>query len=158
MTSSSIPSPVSKSLSASMRPTQKRSMNGSAPIVRTRSPFAMNRTSGVSWRYRDPNPKDEMVCALDRPFPLLAGFRSREQSIELLRALEMVELEPLVELLGGGDYGSGTPAFSAQDSGGRRAALHPAASRSGPGPTGLCRRRSERPAGRQELPGSPPQA
>lgn len=50
--------------------------------------------------YRDRNHKPELVVALDR-FEALAGFRDPAATVELLRSLDVDELEPYVNLLAG---------------------------------------------------------
>lgn len=50
--------------------------------------------------YRDPSHKPEILVALGE-FEALAGFRSAERSVELMRALAVSDLDPFVNLLAG---------------------------------------------------------
>ncbi len=56
--------------------------------------------SGPTRNYRDPSHKPELLVAL-RQFEALAGFRSAERSVELMRALAVTDLDPFVNLLAG---------------------------------------------------------
>ena len=56
--------------------------------------------SGPTRNYRDPSHKPELLVALGQ-FQALAGFRSAERSVELMRALAVTDLDPFVNLLAG---------------------------------------------------------
>ena len=56
--------------------------------------------SGPTRNYRDPSHKPELLVALGQ-FEALAGFRSAERSVELMRALAVTDLDPFVNLLAG---------------------------------------------------------
>jgi mannose-6-phosphate isomerase len=56
--------------------------------------------SAPTRNYRDPSHKPELLVALGQ-FEALAGFRSAERSVELMRALAVTDLDPFVNLLAG---------------------------------------------------------
>ncbi|BBZ34845.1 mannose-6-phosphate isomerase, class I [Mycolicibacterium confluentis] len=60
--------------------------------------------------YRDRSHKPEILIALE-PFDAMAGFRPAAQTIELLRALAVSELDPYVALLSGGAESDGLRAL-----------------------------------------------
>ncbi|MDF0530374.1 mannose-6-phosphate isomerase, class I [Tsukamurella sp. 8F] len=70
-----------------------------------REGFARENAAGIDVgaserNYRDPNHKPEVVIALGR-FEALAGFRAPSETIELLRALQVPQLDPYLGMLVG---------------------------------------------------------
>ncbi len=106
--------PVSP-LSLQVHPTTNQALEG----------YSREEEAGIALtsprrNYKDRSAKPELVVALDRPFHALAGLRSKEETVELLRALdpsgklpvlarwrELIETETLGDvirwLLSGGD-------------------------------------------------------
>lgn len=66
--------------------------------------------SAPNRNYRDPSHKPELIVAV-RPFEALAGFRPVGRTIELMRALEVSDLDPFVNLLSGQPDGDGLRAL-----------------------------------------------
>ena len=69
--------------------------------------FAAENAAGVPLNafdrsYKDDNHKPELVVALT-PFDALSGFRAVASTVELLRALELPELDSFIAMLGSGD-------------------------------------------------------
>ncbi|WP_067534835.1 mannose-6-phosphate isomerase, class I [Nocardia crassostreae] len=79
------------------------SLQAHPSIEQARAGFARENHAGVAIdspmrNYRDENHKPELVVALDR-FEALAGFRDPRQTVRLLRALDVPELNQYAELL-----------------------------------------------------------
>ncbi|MFE2957532.1 mannose-6-phosphate isomerase, class I [Nocardia tengchongensis] len=79
------------------------SLQAHPSIEQARAGFARENHNGVALdsamrNYRDENHKPELVVALDR-FEALAGFREPRQTVRLLQALDVPELNQYAELL-----------------------------------------------------------
>jgi mannose-6-phosphate isomerase len=66
--------------------------------------------SAPTRNYRDRSHKPELLVALGQ-FEALAGFRSAARSVELMRALEVTDLDPFVNLLAGSSDADGLRAL-----------------------------------------------
>lgn len=82
-----------------LAPAQALSIQTHPDAEQAREGFGREEERGVARddprrSYRDPNPKPELICALE-PFDALCGFRTVDEIAELLAALGAPRLEPL---------------------------------------------------------------
>lgn len=79
------------------------SLQAHPSLEQARAGFARENAAGIpvdapERNYRDPNHKPELICALTE-FHALVGFREPVETVALLRALDVPELAPYVDLL-----------------------------------------------------------
>ncbi len=82
-------------LSLQAHPSAEQAVEGYAREDRSRIPV-----SAPTRNYRDRSHKPELLVALDQ-FDALAGFRPAVQTVELMRALAVSDLDPYINLLSG---------------------------------------------------------